>query len=344
MIVWLLKEVADRWPKTRVVMAAAAVLVFAALGAITFKQVSYWKNSYVLFEHAAQVTDDNWFAYNHLGIKYDEDGMELLKTDPEAAQERFDRSAENFKKSIDIKPDYDFGHNNLGVYYARPGPSQKLNLAEEYFRRALASNWRYADAYNNLGIVLFQQNKLDESIACHLKGIGVRPDRASDHNNLGRVYAKKYFDDPVKNKDDLENAMRENALARQFDPNFPGAWMSLADIYVQQKNLDDAGKCVQRMAAIDAKARETIQAEFMMAKKQFELKHFDEAIGWCSQILEVARLEVGAYHLRGTAYLQKGDLPRAKQDFEQILRIYPAFPGAQETLNAIRARMASPSK
>jgi len=79
-----------------------------------------------------------------------------------------------------------------------------------------------------------------------------------------------------------------------------------------------------------------------MAKKQFELKHFDEAIGLCSQILEVARLEIGAYHLRGTAYLQKGDLPRARQDFEQIVRLSPSFPGAKEKLDSIRAQLADP--
>ena len=87
------------------------------------------------------VTDNNWFAYNHIGIQYDQDGMELVRADPSAGtrlqdtiefalkkwgleetgpqtpQILLDHSAENFKNSIDIKPDYDFGNNNLGVYY-----------------------------------------------------------------------------------------------------------------------------------------------------------------------------------------------------------------------------------
>ena len=71
MVVWLLKEVADRWPKTRIALAAAAVLVFAMLSAVTFRQVSYWIDSYTLFQHATEVTDNNWFAYNHIGIAYD---------------------------------------------------------------------------------------------------------------------------------------------------------------------------------------------------------------------------------------------------------------------------------
>ena len=178
------------------------------------------------------MTNNNWFAYNHLGIQYDEDGLGLLKLDSkshteapalteltastqfalkkwglqetnlrEAGEKLLDHSAENFKSSIDIKPDYDFGNNNLGVYYARKSKPEDLKLAEKYFRGALHSNQRYADAFNNLAIVLARQGKLDEAIACHKAGFRVRNDRASDHNNLCRTYMQKH---------DLRNKERPN--------------------------------------------------------------------------------------------------------------------------------------
>jgi hypothetical protein len=165
MVVWLLKEVADRWPKSRLPLAAGSALVLAALSVITFRQVSYWRDSYRLFYHALQVTDDNWFAYNHIGIAYDADARAIDNLDAEQAKKRFehvsqyfqgppkyvdparpqdwagysrddfleaakklnhaqeqqllyDYSAEAFKATIDIKSDYDFGNNNLGVYRA----------------------------------------------------------------------------------------------------------------------------------------------------------------------------------------------------------------------------------
>ena len=46
MIVWLVKEAVDRWPKTRIALAAASAIIFTALSATTFQQVSYWINSY----------------------------------------------------------------------------------------------------------------------------------------------------------------------------------------------------------------------------------------------------------------------------------------------------------
>ena len=85
----------------------------------------------------------------------------------------FDYSAAAFKAAIDIKPDYDFGNNNLGVYYARRGRPEDLELAEKYFRAAVTSNPRYADAFNNLGIVLARQGKFDEAIASHKAGLEI---------------------------------------------------------------------------------------------------------------------------------------------------------------------------
>jgi tetratricopeptide (TPR) repeat protein len=342
MVVWLLKEAADRWPQTRIALAAAAVLVFTLLSAITFKQVSYWINSYALFQHAVEVTDNNWFAYNHLGIQYNDDGIELLKTDPQAAQDKFDHSAEEFKKSIEIKPDYDFGHNNLGVYYAREGRSRNLGLAGTYFRQALRVNPRYADAFNNLALVLSEEGKLDEAIACHLAGLQVHNDRASDHNNLCRVYMKK---------GDLENAMMQNTISLQCDPNFLGAWRCRAEIYIQQNNFDEALKCAQRMIAIDAKSLEAVQTQLIvartcltMASKSLELHRPDDAIQVLSQFLKISDAVPEIYNARGRAYFQKGDLDHAREDFEHLVRISPQFPGAQANLSAIRAQLAGPRK
>jgi tetratricopeptide (TPR) repeat protein len=400
MIVWLLKEAADRWPQTRIALAAASVLVFTVLGAVAFKQVSYWINSYVLFEHAVAVTDKNWFAYNHLGIQYDHDGMELLYHDPQAgtqlrdsiafavkkwgleklaetdkqqaAQILLDHSAENFKNSIDIKPDYDFGNNNLGVYFARKSKPEDLALAEKYFRGALRSNYRYADAFNNLGSILRRQGKYREAVESHLNGIKIRPDRASDHNNLSATYLAL---------DELDNALLQNDLALRCDPNFVGAWLTRAELLRRQKKLDEAAECLKTIVRIDPKSPDAPRIRFQIGmlyaeQKRFgdaveylktiiqidpnsidstrarfqigtlyaEQKRFDEAIAWYTRVLAVISNDPQVYFSRGEAYQKKGDLNRAKDDFEQVVRLAPQFPGAGEKLSAIRSRLADPQK
>ena len=76
MVAWLLKEVADRWPRTRR-PGGLAVVAADRRSARYFQPVSYWVDSYELFEHAVQVTDENYFAYNHIGIAYDSDAKKM---------------------------------------------------------------------------------------------------------------------------------------------------------------------------------------------------------------------------------------------------------------------------
>ena len=259
----------------------------------------------------------------------------------------FDYSAEAFKAAIDIKLDYDFGNNNLGVYYARQGTLEDLKLAEKYFRGALMSNMRYADAFNNLAIVLARQDKLDEAIFFHIKGLGVRDDRASDHNNLSRVYLQKYNLD-VKNGDlvgakrDLDSAVQENTIALRCDPNFLGARMTQVELYVKLKNPEEAATCVRRMMAIDAKAPESRQAMLMFVSDCLDFKRPDDAIDLLSESLKVNDTSPELYNARGLAYLLKGDLRQAVQDFERVVRLAPQFPLAAERLMAIRSRLVNP--
>jgi tetratricopeptide (TPR) repeat protein len=262
----------------------------------------------------------------------------------------FDYSGAAFKAAIDLKPDYDFGNNNLGVYYARRGGPEDAKRAEDYFRAAVRINPRYADAFNNLAIVLRWQGKLDEAIATHKAGLELRSDRASDHNNLCRVYIEKYDldkknGDLKKAKDDLASALLETDIAlKRCDPNFLGAWMSRMEICIKQENLDEAGRCVQRMSFIEPNSPETLHAAIQLGAKYLELNRPDDAIHCFNQILENNKSAPDAYAARGRAYFLKGDLTRAKADFEQVLRIRPDFPGVREALKAIQEQLAKPKK
>jgi tetratricopeptide (TPR) repeat protein len=397
MVAWLLMEIAERWPKSRNLLATGCVAVLIALCAVTFRQVGYWVDSYTLFRHAVEVTDKNYFAYNHIGIAYDADARKLTNLEAKEADDLFnhlaedfpgppkklddslkrplalagaaedfkaasktldrmqkqqllyDYSADAFQSTLDIKPDYDFGNNNLGVYYARKIRPEDLALAEKYFTRALNCNQRYADAFNNLGIILVREGKFDEAIACHKKGLGVRDDRASDHNNLCRAYIQKHDLEAKKGdlanaKVDLNNALIQNTVALQCDRNFLGGWMTRAEIYFKQKNLDEAANCVRKMVAIDAKSLETRQAQLMIANNYFELNRLDDAIAWYSQLLAIDNAAPSVYFMLGSAYYNKGDLIHAKDTFEHIVQLVPGSVEAQERLKAIQSELAKKPK
>jgi tetratricopeptide (TPR) repeat protein len=54
-----------------------------------------------------------------------------------------------------------------------------------HYQRAIQIDSRCAEAYNNLGNVMAEQGRLDESVANYRKSLSVRPDQAVVHFNLG---------------------------------------------------------------------------------------------------------------------------------------------------------------
>ena len=63
LMVWLAFEVI----KSRVVLQSASVMVAVGLMAATSMQLRYWQNTRTLFEHADQVTPQNYMAVTILG-------------------------------------------------------------------------------------------------------------------------------------------------------------------------------------------------------------------------------------------------------------------------------------
>src|SRR5439155_24465311 len=68
-VVWLVAQLVERAARARrlaVAGGAAALLAFAVVGA---RQTRVWASTDALYRHAAEVTRDNWFAENALGVE-----------------------------------------------------------------------------------------------------------------------------------------------------------------------------------------------------------------------------------------------------------------------------------
>lgn len=86
--------------------------------------------------------------------------------------------------------------------------TSRFNSARTDFERATKLKKDYAEAFNNLGVVYYQQSEYNKAISRYKSAIAIR-DSASFHSNLGSVYfAQKK----------LPLAMNEYMLALQLDP------------------------------------------------------------------------------------------------------------------------------
>ncbi|MGF6724702.1 tetratricopeptide (TPR) repeat protein [Paraburkholderia sp. GAS41] len=89
-----------------------------------------------------------------------------------------------WRQSIAVKPDFADAYNNLGILLKG---LNRLAEAEAMFRRVAAIRPEQAQAYNNLGAVLYSLNRPDDAEAAYRQAIGVRFDYAEAHYNLGIV-------------------------------------------------------------------------------------------------------------------------------------------------------------
>jgi len=84
-------------------------------------------------------------------------------------------------------------YNELGITMQLQG---KMDLSIVHFRRAVNLNPDYAEAHNNLGVALAIQNKIDEAIIHFQEALRIAPDFVDTQNNLNFSLEKKKNNPP----------------------------------------------------------------------------------------------------------------------------------------------------
>lgn len=82
-------------------------------------------------------------------------------------------------------PSSPVNHNNLGDVYSRRGDSEK---AAEEFKKAIAINPHYADAFHNLALTYQNMKKFDEAIFNYQEAIKYNPNLWQSYQNLAEIY------------------------------------------------------------------------------------------------------------------------------------------------------------
>ena len=120
-IAWGLPIMLARIPAKRTILATTAVIALVGLSFATFGQVRTWTNSFTLFEHALEVTKDNFFAHYGLGHAY-------------AHQGKFDAAGVHFSKAVQLNPSKATLYNDWGRCLVA---QDKFDDAEVQFSAAL---------------------------------------------------------------------------------------------------------------------------------------------------------------------------------------------------------------
>jgi tetratricopeptide (TPR) repeat protein len=138
MVVWSLKELAERLPQTRPWFGAAAVAALTACVVMTNLQSRYWKDTETLFRHAHEVTPRNLMTSYMLGKNLVEKGN--LK-----------EGLVYLNETLQIDPNYSAPHAVIGEAMERQGNTA---AAIYHYREVLRGRPDSPPILNNLAWIL----------------------------------------------------------------------------------------------------------------------------------------------------------------------------------------------
>jgi tetratricopeptide (TPR) repeat protein len=162
MIAWGVPEFLKQWKFRKLFLWACSLFLILISAGLSWKQTGFWKNSTVLFEHAAKVTKNNFTMYYNFGNAMAEKG-------------RDDAAKEYYLKALAVKPDSLITNYNLGNLYFK---EKNTDAAIEQYLKVLALNPNYSNAQYNLGIALDVQGRPQEALPYLLAALKGMPDNA----------------------------------------------------------------------------------------------------------------------------------------------------------------------
>lgn len=311
----------SRIPSGKTAGTAAAVVLLAVLGVLTWQQSSLYRDSETLYRATLARNPDSWMTHNNLAG--------VLAQVPGGQAE----AIEQYKAALRLKPDYAIAHNALGgLLMGVPGG---LTDAIAEYQAALQAKPDYVLAYNNLGIALAQMpERLPDAVAEFQTALRLQPDYAKAHMNLANVWAQM----PGK----LPDAITEYQTALRLQPNYAPAHNNLALALMQMPGrLPEAINEFQTALRLQPNEAQTHQ--LLAAALAQTPGRLPEAITEYQAALNIQP--------NPETHLNLGDvlakLPGRRQDavaqYQAALQADPDSPAARQAIARLRALEVQPS-
>jgi protein O-mannosyl-transferase len=319
--VWGTAELLHQWRRSRVIPAAAALLIITALITRSYFQTSYWRDSETLWRHATAVTSNNYIAANNLAQVLFQSG-------------RFDEAIAECREALKIKPDLAAAHNNLGaalIQSRQAGhtalPQNSIDEAIGHYRAALQIKPDFMQARSNLGNALLQKGQVDEAIAQFQKALEVDPQYAEAEFSLGKAFSQKR---------EVNEAIAHYQKAVEISPDYAEARYSLGNAFVAE------GKYSEAIASYEAAVR--IRADYFEA--HYNLGCVLATVGNTSDALEELNEAVRingespkAHCTLGSLLARMGHREEAVAHLTEALRLKPDYKDAKQQLHELGVRV-----
>jgi protein O-mannosyl-transferase len=173
LLAWGISKLLDSWPRLKLPVGLAGILVVFAAWRLTVEQVGYWQNNRLLFTQAIAQDATNVNAWFGLGLDLVDEG-------------KLEEAEECFNRVIRINPKYYNALNSLGHVYFLQGRYGEARQAFETILRD--KRGQKPEVYRNLGVLNSREAKLPEAIECYRHSLALNPNQPLIHFYLGKTW------------------------------------------------------------------------------------------------------------------------------------------------------------
>jgi tetratricopeptide (TPR) repeat protein len=219
--------------------------------------------------------------------------------------------------ALAVTPDNVPAHNNLGVILFEQG---RVDEAIDHYRKALAIQPDWDKALENLGSALLQKGQVNAAITEYQKALSIAPQSAKVRNYLGNAFLQAGR---------VDEAMENYRQAIQAGPTQPDGYYNLGRALEQSGNLQDAVRYYH-----EAVQRAPLNAEFLnhLGILYFRSGNPEAAIQQFQAAIRAAPSDAKSYSNLGNALLDTGRLDEAIQQYRKAIEIEPGFAQAHYNL------------
>jgi tetratricopeptide (TPR) repeat protein len=209
----------------------AIQLIFFFFCALTVELYGYstllrnfdWRSQRTLWEDAMTKSPLKARPYNGLGLAL-------------VLNHRLAEGAKYFQQAIILEPRWGQPYLNLGYVYSL---QKNLDKAMEYYEKAipLLNDTFLPDAYNNLGVVYLERERMEEAKKCFIRAMEIRPHDPGAYCNLAAYYVKK---------GDTDQAIHFYETSAKLAPELPSIQGALSILYERKGWKEKSKEAYQR--------------------------------------------------------------------------------------------------
>ena len=184
---WGISDLAERRHLRPVFLRAAAVGVLAVLAVLTWRQIGYWGDNLVLWQHALEVTPANYLAENIVGSRLMDQG-------------HADEALPHLVAATRMNPSDPSAYMAIGTYDLQHGDAQQaigqyqrtITLTDSAVQK---NRWLRSTAFARMGSAYRQLGEFQQARTSFQKSLEINPQDAQLWLALGIVTAQA--DDPA---------------------------------------------------------------------------------------------------------------------------------------------------